>query len=50
MRILSILSFQFMNKKDFLKEMQEDTKLITMSSTEKWIHENKVSIESQLDE
>ena len=39
-----------MNKKDFLKEMQEDTKLITMSSTEKWIHENKVSIESQLDE
>ena len=39
-----------MNKKDFLKEIQEDTKLITMSSTEKWIHENKVSIESQLDE
>ena len=48
--MLSILSFQFMNKKDFLKEIQEDTKLITMSSTEKWIHENKVSIESQLDE
>ena len=46
----SIPSFQFMNKKDFLKEIQEDTKLITMSSTEKWIHENKVSIESQLDE
>ena len=48
--MLSILSFQFMNKKDFLKEIKEDTKLITMSSTEKWIHENKVSIESQLDE
>ncbi len=48
--MLSILSFQFMNKKDFLKEIQEDTELITMSSTEKWIHENKISIESQLDE
>ena len=48
--MLSILSFQFMNKKDFLKEIQEDMKLMTMSSTEKWIHENKVSIESQLDE
>ena len=46
----SIPSFQFMNKKDFLKEIQEDTKLITMSSTEKWVYENKVSIESQLDE
>ena len=45
-----IPSFQFMNKKDFLKEIQEDTKLITMSSTEKWVHENRVSIESQLDE
>ncbi len=48
--MLSILSFQFMNKKDFLKEIQEDTELITMSSAVKWIHENKVSIETQLDE
>ena len=39
-----------MNKKDFLREIQEDTKLITMSSAEKWVNENKVSIESQLDE
>ena len=39
-----------MNKKDFLKEIQEDTKLITISSAEKWVHKNKVSIESQLDE
>ena len=39
-----------MNKKDFLKEIQEDTKLVKMPSTEKWVHENKVSIESQLDE
>ena len=47
--MLSILSFQFMNKKDFLKEIQEDTKLIPMSTVENWVHENKVSIESQLD-
>ena len=47
--MLSILSFQFMNKKDFLKEIQEDAKLITMSTVENWVHENKVSIESQLD-
>ena len=39
-----------MNKKDFLREIQEDTKLITLSSAEKWVNENKVSIESQLDE
>ena len=39
-----------MNKKDFLIEIREDSKLLTMSSTEKWVHENKVSIESQLDE
>ena len=39
-----------MNKKDFLREIQEDAKLITLSSAEKWVNENKVSIESQLDE
>ena len=45
-----IPSFQFMNKKDFLHEIQADSDLTTLEETLNWIRNNKFSFETQLEE
>ncbi len=45
-----IPSFQFMNKKDFLHEIQADSDLTTLEATLNWIRNNKFSFETQLEE
>ena len=45
-----IPSFQFMNKKDFLHEIQADSDLTTLEASLNWIRSNKLSIEAQLEE
>ena len=49
-RMLLILSFQFMNKKAFLQELEGDEELTTLTSAQDWVKENKISIEAQLKE
>ena len=42
--MLLILSFQFMNKKAFLQELEGNEELTTLTSTQDWVKENKISI------
>ena len=39
-----------MSKKDFLQEIKTDSDSMTLTSALNWIDNNKVSIESQLEE
>ena len=38
-----------MTKKAFLQEVERDKDLITPTSAQNWVEENKISIESQLE-